>query len=142
MPRGVLDSLSPDEIMRAQSEEECVQLVRLLSPTDAALLDWAINLMADVAQLESFNKMNARNIAMVFAPNMIQFQVWVSVEDSRSLDCFDVCGSSYELSQDSNSLDMKGHALGDCLSEISNLPDSTKDELGSGNIFEGLKACI
>lgn len=58
--------------MRAQSEEECVRLVRFLPPTEAALLDWAINLMADVAQLESFNKMNARNIAMVFAPNMTQ----------------------------------------------------------------------
>ncbi|CAA2970491.1 rho GTPase-activating 5-like [Olea europaea subsp. europaea] len=72
LPRGVLDSLSPEEVMRAQSEEECTQLVWLLPPTDAALLDWAINLMADVAQLEDLNKMNARNIAMVFAPNMTQ----------------------------------------------------------------------
>ncbi|KAK4343194.1 hypothetical protein RND71_039010 [Anisodus tanguticus] len=72
LPRGVLDPLSPEEIMHAQSEDECVRLVRLLPPTEAALLDWAINLMADVAQLESFNKMNARNIAMVFAPNMTQ----------------------------------------------------------------------
>ncbi|OMO51560.1 hypothetical protein COLO4_37623 [Corchorus olitorius] len=30
------------------------------------------NLMADVVQLEHLNKMNAHNIAMVFAPNMIQ----------------------------------------------------------------------
>lgn len=58
--------------MEAESEEECTRLVRLLPPTEAALLDWAINLMADVAQLESSNKMNARNIAMVFAPNMTQ----------------------------------------------------------------------
>lgn len=28
--------------------------------------------MADVAQEEHLNKMNARNIAMVFAPNMTQ----------------------------------------------------------------------
>lgn len=56
--------------MQSQSEEECSQLVRLLPPTEAALLDWAINLMADVAQLENVNKMNARNVAMVFAPNM------------------------------------------------------------------------
>ncbi|XP_022888541.1 rho GTPase-activating protein 1-like [Olea europaea var. sylvestris] len=75
LPRGVLDSLSPEEVMRAQSEEECTQLVWLLPPTDAALLDWAINLMADVAQLEDLNKMNARNIAMVFAPNMTQLQM-------------------------------------------------------------------
>lgn len=58
--------------MQAQAEEECSHLVRLLPPTEAALLDWAINLMADVAQLEHLNKMNARNIAMVFAPNMTQ----------------------------------------------------------------------
>lgn len=58
--------------MQSQSEEECAQLVRLLPPTEAALLDWAVNLMADVAQMEHLNKMNARNIAMVFAPNMTQ----------------------------------------------------------------------
>lgn len=58
--------------MQAQSEEECCQLVRRLPPTEASLLDWAINLMADVAQLEHLNKMNAHNVAMVFAPNMTQ----------------------------------------------------------------------
>ncbi|KAH9674541.1 Rac GTPase activating protein 1 [Citrus sinensis] len=72
LPTGVLDSLSPEQVMQAQSEEECARLVRLLPPTEAALLDWAINLMADVAQMEHFNKMNARNVAMVFAPNMTQ----------------------------------------------------------------------
>ncbi|KAK2985990.1 hypothetical protein RJ640_026462 [Escallonia rubra] len=72
LPSGVLDSLSPEQVMQAQSEEECAQLVRLLPPTEAALMDWAINLMADVAQLEHHNKMNARNVAMVFAPNMTQ----------------------------------------------------------------------
>ncbi|KAJ0028789.1 hypothetical protein Pint_36044 [Pistacia integerrima] len=72
LPTGVLDSLSPEQVMQSQSEEECARLVRLLPPTEAALLDWAVNLMADVAQLEHLNKMNARNVAMVFAPNMTQ----------------------------------------------------------------------
>ncbi|KAF7804282.1 rho GTPase-activating protein 5-like [Senna tora] len=72
LPSAVLDPLSPEQVMQSQSEEECAQLLRLLPPTEAALLDWAINLMADVAQLEYLNKMNARNIAMVFAPNMTQ----------------------------------------------------------------------
>ncbi|KAL0426551.1 UNVERIFIED_CONTAM: Rho GTPase-activating protein 4 [Sesamum latifolium] len=62
----------PEQVMEAQSEDECAHLVRLLPPTEAALLNWAVNLMADVAQLEHLNKMNARNIAMVFAPNMTQ----------------------------------------------------------------------
>lgn len=65
--------------MQSQTEEECAQLVRLLPPTEAALLDWAINLMADVAQLEHMNKMNARNIAMVFAPNMTQVSIHSSI---------------------------------------------------------------
>ncbi|XP_065856692.1 rho GTPase-activating protein 4-like [Euphorbia lathyris] len=72
LPTGVLDSLSQEQVMEAQSEDECVQLARLLPPTEAALLDWAVNLMADVAQLENLNKMNARNVAVVFAPNMTQ----------------------------------------------------------------------
>ncbi|VFQ79745.1 unnamed protein product [Cuscuta campestris] len=72
LPRGVLDSLSPEEVMCSQSEEECVRLMRLLPPTEASLLDWAINLMADVAESKEHNKMNARNVAMVFAPNMTQ----------------------------------------------------------------------
>lgn len=58
--------------MRCQTEEDCSQLVRLLPPTEVSLLDWAINLMADVVEQEHLNKMNARNIAMVFAPNMTQ----------------------------------------------------------------------
>ncbi|XP_054815438.1 rho GTPase-activating protein 5-like [Prosopis cineraria] len=72
LPRGILDSLSPERVMQCQIEEECAELVRHLPPTEAALLDWAINLMADVVLHEHINKMNARNIAMVFAPNMTQ----------------------------------------------------------------------
>ncbi|CAD5332370.1 Rho GTPase-activating protein 1 [Arabidopsis thaliana] len=72
LPTSVLDSLSPEQVMQCQTEEENVELVRLLPPTEAALLDWAINLMADVVQYEHLNKMNSRNIAMVFAPNMTQ----------------------------------------------------------------------
>ncbi|KAF8379788.1 hypothetical protein HHK36_029237 [Tetracentron sinense] len=72
LPTGVLDSLTPDQVMHCNTEEEFSQLVRLLPPMEAALLDWAINLMADVVENEHYNKMNARNIAMVFAPNMTQ----------------------------------------------------------------------
>ncbi|URE08371.1 rhoGAP domain containing protein [Musa troglodytarum] len=72
LPTGVLDSLSSEQVMQCQTEEECGRLARLLPPTEAALLDWAINLMADVVQEEEQNKMNARNVATVFAPNMTQ----------------------------------------------------------------------
>ncbi|KAL9228590.1 hypothetical protein vseg_004150 [Gypsophila vaccaria] len=72
LPTGVLDPLSPEAVMQCELEEDCTELVRQLPPTEGALLDWAINLMADVVQEEHYNKMNAHNIAMVFAPNMTQ----------------------------------------------------------------------
>lgn len=72
LPSGVLDGLSPEQVLQCNTEEESVELVSQLKPTDAALLNWAVDLMADVVEEEESNKMNARNIAMVFAPNMTQ----------------------------------------------------------------------
>ncbi|KAK1437255.1 hypothetical protein QVD17_03044 [Tagetes erecta] len=72
LPCGVLDGLSPDEVLECNTEEEQVELVKKLKPTETALLNWAVDLMSDVAEHEDLNKMNARNIAMVFAPNMTQ----------------------------------------------------------------------
>lgn len=72
LPCGILDGLSPEEVLQCNTEEESVELVKQLKPTETALLNWAIDLMADVVEQEDSNKMNARNIAMVFAPNMTQ----------------------------------------------------------------------
>lgn len=72
LPSGVLDGLSPEQVLQCNTEEESVELVKQLKPTEAALLSWAVGLMADVVEEEDSNKMNARNIAMVFAPNMTQ----------------------------------------------------------------------
>ncbi|KAJ1685986.1 hypothetical protein LUZ63_017376 [Rhynchospora breviuscula] len=72
LPRGVLDGISPEQVLQCNTEEECVELMTLLPPTQAALLGWVVELMADVVEEEEFNKMNPRNVAMVFAPNMTQ----------------------------------------------------------------------
>ncbi|CAL0320592.1 unnamed protein product [Lupinus luteus] len=72
LPSGVLDGLSPERVLQCNTEEDSVELVKQLKPTESALLSWAIDLMADVVEEEEYNKMNARNIAMVFAPNMTQ----------------------------------------------------------------------
>ncbi|KAM0848913.1 hypothetical protein ACQ4PT_054071 [Festuca glaucescens] len=72
LPEGVLDSLSPEQVLHCNTDEQCVELVKLLPLTQAALLSWVVELMADVVEEEDSNKMNARNIAMVFAPNMTQ----------------------------------------------------------------------
>ncbi|XP_019245421.1 PREDICTED: rho GTPase-activating protein 2-like [Nicotiana attenuata] len=72
LPEGVLDGLSPEQVLQCNMEEEFIELVEQLKPTETALLNWAIELMADVVEQEESNKMNARNIAMVFAPNMTQ----------------------------------------------------------------------
>ncbi|XP_075473582.1 rho GTPase-activating protein 2-like [Primulina tabacum] len=72
LPSGVLDGLLPEQVLQCSTEEESVELINQLKPTESALLNWAVNLMADVVEYEEFNKMNPRNIAMVFAPNMTQ----------------------------------------------------------------------
>ncbi|XP_076883676.1 rho GTPase-activating protein 2-like [Bidens hawaiensis] len=72
LPCGVLDGLSPEEVLQCNTEDECAELVKHLKPTETALLNWAVDLMSDVVDHEESNKMNARNIAMVFAPNMTQ----------------------------------------------------------------------
>lgn len=69
----MLDSLPAGEVARCETEDDCAGLcARLLPAPKAALLDWAVHLMADVAREEKANKMGARNLAMVFAPNMTQ----------------------------------------------------------------------
>ncbi|GMH27781.1 hypothetical protein Nepgr_029624 [Nepenthes gracilis] len=72
LPSGILDGLSSGQVLQCNTEEDYIKLVKQLKPTEAALLNWAIDLMADVVEEEYINKMNARNIAMVFAPNMTQ----------------------------------------------------------------------
>lgn len=83
LPSGVLDGLSPEQVLQCSSEDDYIVLVKQLKPMETALLNWAIDLMADVVEDEDCNKMNARNIAMVFAPNMTQ--VYNFVLTSRSL---------------------------------------------------------
>ncbi|KAH9547874.1 hypothetical protein CY35_11G059300 [Sphagnum magellanicum] len=75
LPKGVLDELSPGEVLRCRGEKETLALIKQLPSTEAALLDWALNLMADVAEEEPSNKMNARSIATIFAPNMTKSTV-------------------------------------------------------------------
>ncbi|KAK6141336.1 hypothetical protein DH2020_024934 [Rehmannia glutinosa] len=68
LPPGVLDGLSPEQVLQCHTEEDSVDLIKQLKPTENALLSWAVNLMADVVEQEESNKMNARNIAMMSDP--------------------------------------------------------------------------
>lgn len=88
LPSGVLDGLSPEQVLQCNTEEESIELVKQLKPTESALLSWAIDLMADVVQEEEHNKMNARNIAMVFAPNMTQVSMRTLCENAKNIFCF------------------------------------------------------
>jgi hypothetical protein len=75
LPGGLLDALPEEEVARCASEEEAGRLCGKLAPAKAALLDWAVQLMADVASQEATNRMGSRNVAMVFAPNMTQVMI-------------------------------------------------------------------
>lgn len=75
LPRGILDSLPSEQVMQCESEEDFVKVVRLLPQAEASLLNWAVNLMADIVEFEDVNKMTTRNLALVFAPNMSKVSV-------------------------------------------------------------------
>ncbi|KAL4564677.1 hypothetical protein LXL04_028745 [Taraxacum kok-saghyz] len=83
LPCGVLDGLSPEEVLECNTEEVCCEVVKQLKPTETALMNWDVDLMADVVEQEEFNKINARNISLVFAPNMTQIKTsqQIVVED-------------------------------------------------------------
>ncbi|KAK9938967.1 hypothetical protein M0R45_015677 [Rubus argutus] len=62
----------PEQVMQCQTEDDCLKLVRLLPLTEVALLDWAVNLMADVVQHEHLNKMQCAHHSHGFGTNMTQ----------------------------------------------------------------------
>ena len=96
MPAKLLSVVSPDEITRCATGAECMQARRRFRPcytpcpcdTSLALATppsqvlqrfppghkgvvlWLLDLMADVADLQEFNKMNERAVAIVMAPNL------------------------------------------------------------------------
>ncbi|CAI5960304.1 unnamed protein product [Closterium sp. NIES-65] len=72
LPEGLLDLFTPNQVAGATEEAAATALAETLPAIHRELLDWVINLMADVVEHEAENKMNARNIALVFAPNMTQ----------------------------------------------------------------------
>ncbi|CAI5961599.1 unnamed protein product [Closterium sp. NIES-64] len=73
LPYGLLDSVSPSRLANTpNTTEAAVALAAKLPATERGLLDWALNLMADVCAHGEENRMSARNMAVVFAPNMTQ----------------------------------------------------------------------
>ena len=84
LPGGLLDSLPVEEVTRCQTEDDCARLcgTRLPAPK-AALLDWAVNLMADVAREED-NRMGTRNV--LTAPgHAVQHMNFVNMLIERAL---------------------------------------------------------
>ncbi|KAK3407359.1 hypothetical protein EUGRSUZ_K03429 [Eucalyptus grandis] len=41
LPSGVLDGLSPEQVLQCNIGEESIELLKQLKPTESALLDWA-----------------------------------------------------------------------------------------------------
>ena len=82
----------------AETEEEVVDLAKRLPDTQASLLRWVVGLMADVVVFEDVNKMNSRNISMVFAPNMTQVRCCLTLHLYHVIrKCMIVCYSSHAL---------------------------------------------
>ena len=76
LPEGILDALTPEQVAEVNGAENSWErvggLVGELPSSERHVLTWAVDLMTDVAEYAGLNKMNAHNVATVFAPNMSQ----------------------------------------------------------------------
>jgi len=85
LPQQLLNQLSAQSLLTCETEEDCIPVYGALKDPNRTLMDWLLNLMADVASKESVNKMNPRNLAIVIAPNLFAAPPEFSPIDSLML---------------------------------------------------------
>ena len=75
LPRPLFASLSDETLMSIPASEEegidtCESIAEMIEEPQRALLEWLVDLMADVAELQETNKMSPKNCAIVMGPNL------------------------------------------------------------------------
>jgi len=74
-PVGLLNGLGEAAIDALAEGVDAAPSLGTLAPAPRALLLWLLDLMADVAAHESSNRMSAKNVAIVFAPNLYSVEM-------------------------------------------------------------------
>jgi len=72
LPQTILRQLPKETLLACAGEKECLTAYNQLEEPNQTLMSWLLDLMAEVASYEEQNKMNARNLAIVLAPNLFR----------------------------------------------------------------------
>jgi len=72
LPQTILRQLPKETLLACSGEKECLAAYNQLEEPNQTLMSWLLDLMAEVASYEEENKMNARNLAIVLAPNLFR----------------------------------------------------------------------
>jgi RhoGAP domain len=70
LPTQLLNTLSADDLLAAETEEQCRAVFAMLEEPNHTLMQWLLRLLADTASRQQINKMSTRNLAIVISPNL------------------------------------------------------------------------
>jgi len=70
LPQQVLNVVSIETFSKVEDEKDAVVVFENMIQPNKSLLQWLLELVADVAIHEQTNKMNAKSLAVVLAPNL------------------------------------------------------------------------
>ena len=71
MSNPILSMESSKFVLKLESTDDCVALSKRIQEPNRTLLLWCVDMFVSIVQNEPVNKMNAKNCAIVMAPNLV-----------------------------------------------------------------------
>jgi len=71
MSSPILSMSSSEDVLKLESADQCVALCKRIQEPNRTLLLWCVDMFVSVARNADKNKMNAKNCAIVMAPNFV-----------------------------------------------------------------------
>merc|ERR1711871_146619 len=72
---------SQEDIIACETGAECMQLLSTFPPAQKGLTVWLLQLLAEVAARGEHNKMSAKSLSIVIAPNLYELPAEVEASD-------------------------------------------------------------
>jgi len=113
LPTPILDEIGQEKVKTSQSVDKVVKAHESLSEPQHSIIIWLWDLLVEVTEHSEFNKMDIRNLAIIFAPSMfdhMKFQnPMLAMDYSRSMVSF--CAKAMEWRKEDrkvNSIETRG----------------------------------
>lgn len=70
LPQPILSAIPTEVLLATSTEEECAAALKRLLPPASTVLDWLVDLCAEVVAREAENRMGPKNLAICLGPNL------------------------------------------------------------------------